>query len=85
MSESDRIRAIRAKTRVRLLFALVALASYFAFILNWIDGPDRFLADRLGDSHVNGSLLFFVALILFFIGLELLFLFLYRANRQEGE
>ena len=83
--DSDRLRAIKAKTRSRLLFALVALCSYFAFVLNWVDGPDRVLAEGLGDSHINGSLLFFVGLILFFIFLELLFLFIYRANRGGGE
>ena len=38
MSDSDKLRAIRAKTRMRLLFSLVTLCAYFAFVLNWVDG-----------------------------------------------
>lgn len=78
MSDSDKLAAIRAKTRTRLLFALVTLGCYFAFVMNWVDGPDRALAQTLGESHINGSLLFFVGLIILFILLELLFLFIYR-------
>lgn len=84
MNDSDKLRAIKAKTRTRLLFALVTLASYFAFVLNWVDGPSRALAGRLGGSHINGSLLFFVGLIIFFILLELLFLFIYRVSSDRG-
>jgi len=85
VSESDKLRAIKAKTRMRLLFALVTLGCYFAFVLNWVDGPDSALAETLGESHINGSLIFFVGLIIFFILLELLFLFIYRLTSGGGE
>ena len=85
MNDGDKLRAIKAKTRARLLFALVTLGSYFAFVLNWVDGPNHVLSGRVGGSHISGSLLFFVGLILFFILLELLFLFIYRMTRGGGE
>jgi uncharacterized membrane protein (DUF485 family) len=85
VSDSDKLRAIRAKTRMRLLFSLVTLCAYFAFVLNWIDGPDQVLASPVGDSPLNGSLLFFIGLIVGFILLELLFLYIYRVTSGGGK
>lgn len=77
MEEQRQLRAIRRKTRRRLAFALLTLALYFAFVLNYVP-LGGFLGKRLGDSYITGSLLMFAGLIVAFIGLELLFLLLAR-------
>ena len=80
MSQDPKLQAIARRTRRRLSFSLVTLLLYFSYVLNYTAGGDR-LGERLGTSHVTGSLLMFICLILSFIALELLFLALSR--RQE--
>ncbi|MFV0277208.1 MAG: hypothetical protein ACK5HY_08500 [Parahaliea sp.] len=63
-----------------MLFSAIILLSYFAFVLNWTD-TGAFLTRSLPGSHITGSLLMFVLLILFFLALELVFLWFYR--REE--
>lgn len=68
-----KLRAVKRKTRYRLTFALLTLALYFAYLLNYLP-PGDFLAQRLGASWITGSLAMFAGLIVVFILLELLFL-----------
>lgn len=77
MEPSEKLAAIRRKTRQRLLFSLVSMLLYFSFVLNWTGAGDA-LGAPLGDSAVSGSLLMFASLIVIFIGLEILFLLLNR-------
>ncbi|MEM1153057.1 MAG: hypothetical protein AAGI44_02890 [Pseudomonadota bacterium] len=73
--EEEKLRAaIRRKTRLRLVFALVTLLLYFAFTLNYLPLGER-LSQRIGDSWITGSLAMFVLLIVTFIVLEFVFLF----------
>ena len=76
-----RLAYVQRKTRRRLAFSAVHLVLYFSFTLNWtsLGAP---LREQLGVSHVTGSLLMFIALILIFIGMELLFLRLDRKGAQ---
>ncbi|MEQ9396991.1 hypothetical protein [Haliea sp.] len=84
MNHDQKLAVIKARTRRRMLFTFVTLLLYFAFILNWT-GFGSMLAQRLGGSHITGSLLMFCCLIVLFILLELLFLLLNRATTRSGE
>ncbi len=84
MDTAAKLQVIRARTRRRLVFTLITLLLYFSFVLNWTSLGDR-LAERLGASHVTGSLLMFASLIVFFILLELVFLLLNQATTRSGE
>ena len=82
MDDDKKLEAIRRKTRQRLLFTGITLALYFSYVLNYTEAG-AFMGGMLGDSHVSGSLMMFVFLILSFIGLELLFLALTRNRGEE--
>ncbi|MDO8861969.1 hypothetical protein Q6D67_09665 [Haliea sp. E1-2-M8] len=84
MDEAAKLRVIRARTRRRFVFTGITLVLYFSFVLNWTAVGDS-LAERLGASHVTGSLLMFVSLVIFFILLELVFLVLNQATTRSGE
>lgn len=73
MEENDILRAVRRKTRLRLTYALIALALYFSYLLNYLPSGN-FLRERLGSSWISGSLALFAGLIVLFIFLEFLFL-----------
>jgi predicted branched-subunit amino acid permease len=81
VDKNDKLQIIQRKTRQRLIFAGISLCFYFSYVLNYTSGSS--LGDRLGTSHVTGSLLMFVLLILSFIGLELLFLAINRSDKGE--
>jgi uncharacterized membrane protein (DUF485 family) len=83
VDNDEKLRSIARRTRRRLLFSLITLVLYFSYTLNYT-GTGARLGARLGESHVTGSLLMFVSLILAFIGLELLFLLLNR-RQERGE
>ena len=74
MEENEVLRAVRRKTRLRLGYALIALALYFSYIFNYLPSGN-FLKERLGSSWISGSLAMFAGLIIFFMFLEWLFLF----------
>jgi len=74
LEDNEILRVVRRKTRLRLSYALIALAFYFAFLLNYLPSGD-FLRERLGSSWISGSLAMFAGLIVLFIVLEMLFLF----------
>ncbi|WP_116366036.1 DUF485 domain-containing protein [Parahaliea mediterranea] len=80
METEGKLALVRRRTRRRMVFSVIILLSYFAFVLNWT-GAGAFLTRALPGSHITGSLLMFVFLILFFLALELAFLWLYR---REG-
>ncbi len=82
MDKEAKIVLIQRKTRQRLGFSLVTLVLYFSYILSYTQSGS-FLAEKIGDSHITGSLLLFASLIVIFIGLELLFLALNRDDAQE--
>ncbi len=71
--DSEKALQIRQKIRQRFLFSGMTLVLYFAFALNWTDLGSG-LREPLGDSSITGSLLFFVLLIVVFIGFEILFI-----------
>ena len=74
LEDNEILRVVRRKARLRLSYALIALAFYFAFLLNYLPAGD-FLRERLGSSWISGSLAMFAGLIVLFIVLEMLFLF----------
>lgn len=81
MDDDKKLEAIRRKTRQRLIFTGITLVLYFSYVFNYTtDNP--LLGRLVGDSHISGSLVMFVCLIVSFIGLELLFL---AINRHRGE
>ncbi|MFO7549898.1 MAG: hypothetical protein R6W80_00720 [Haliea sp.] len=84
MDTAAKLQVIRARTRRRFVFTLITLVLYFSFVLNWTAVGGR-LGERLGASHITGSLLMFAALIVFFILLELVFLLLNQATSRSGE
>lgn len=84
MDTAAKLQVIRSRTRRRFVFTGITLLLYFSFILNWTDFGDR-LAERVGASHVTGSLLMFALLVVFFILLELVFLVLNQATTRSGE
>lgn len=84
MDTAAKLRVITARTRRRFVFTGITLLLYFSFVLNWTDLGDR-LAERLGGSHVTGSLLMFASLVVFFILLELVFLLMNQATTRSGE
>lgn len=82
MNQGDQLQRVKTRTRRRLAFSCLAAALYFSFVLNWTEAG-AFLTRSLPGSSITGSLLMFVALVLSFIALELLFLWLYRRERRE--
>jgi uncharacterized membrane protein (DUF485 family) len=84
MDTDAKLQVIRARTRRRFVFTLITLLLYFSFVFNWTAAGGR-LAERLGASHVTGSLLMFASLVVFFILLELVFLVLNQATTRSGE
>lgn len=81
MSKEAKLHAIKRKTRQRLLFSVITLTMYFAYVLNYTNAGS-FLGETLGGSHVTGSLVMFASLIVIFILLEILFLVL---NPDDAE
>jgi uncharacterized membrane protein (DUF485 family) len=84
LEENEVLRAVRRKTRLRLGYALIALALYFSYIFNYLPGGN-FLKERLGSSWVSGSLLMFAGLIVLLIFLEMLFLFVDSDDDPEAD
>lgn len=80
IKDTDKANFIKRKIKQRLLFSLVALVLYFSFVLNWTNFGAG-LRETIGDSHITGSLVMFVMLIVVFILSELLFIYL--ANNQK--
>lgn len=78
--DSKKEHFVRQKTLQRFGFSLVTLTLYFSFALNWTDMGSG-LRERLGDTHVTGSLAMFSLLIILFILLE--FFFIRYARQQE--
>jgi len=84
MDQQEKFAVIRRKTRQRFLFTGITLLLYFSFVLNWT-GAGAFLQNSPDDSMVRWSLWMFIALIVFFVVLELVFLFLNRdEDRGDG-
>jgi DMSO/TMAO reductase YedYZ heme-binding membrane subunit len=73
---------LKQRTRRRFFFTGLHLCLYFSFSLNWTVWGN-FLAERLGASHITGSLLMFISLILIFIALESVFLWLSRQGERS--
>lgn len=80
-TEAEKMQFVRKKTIQRFLFSLISLTLYFSFAFNWTAAGST-LRERIGESHITGSLVMFVLLILGFIVLELLFIWL--SHRQEN-
>lgn len=80
MTEAEKMKFVKQKIVQRFLFSLISLTLYFTFALNWTE-TGSILRERIGTSHITGSLVMFVSLILGFILLELLFIWL--SHRQE--
>lgn len=80
-TESSQRQFVKRKVRQRFAFSLVSLILYFSFALNWT-AMGSGLRERIGDSHITGSLVVFVSLIVLFILLELIFIRL--ARKQEA-
>lgn len=81
--QSEKEKFVRRKTAKRFIFAALTLVAYFSFAFNWtvVGGS---LRDRLGDSHVTGSLVMFTTLIVIFILLEICFIYLgYRQEMKQ--
>lgn len=82
MNEHQKFSLIGRKTRQRLFFALVTMMLYFCFVLNYTSwGGD--IISALSVGSIPGPLVMFAALILIFIGMELLFLFLNRNDASK--
>lgn len=77
MDKESKLRAIKRKTRQRLLFSGITLVMYFSYVLNYT-AAGSFLGEKIGSSQLTGSLMMFMALIVIFIGMEILFLALNR-------
>lgn len=73
---------VKRKIKQRFLFSLISLTLYFSFALNWTEFGSALRA-RIGESHITGSLVIFISLIVLFILLELLFIRL--ANKQDAD
>ena len=84
MQENQILRVVRRKTRLRLTYALITLAFYFAYLLNYLPSGN-FLSERLGSSWISGSLAMFAGLIVFFVFLEMLFLFVDSDDDPEAD
>ncbi len=83
MNQEQKLQAIARRTRRRFTFSLITLVLYFSYVLNYT-AAGEVLGQRLGASHVTGSLVMFSGLIFLFIGLELVFLLLNR-RQERGE
>ena len=81
-TEATKMQFVKRKTKQRLLFSLISLSLYFAFVLNWTEVGSG-LGAGIGGSHITGSLVMFASLIVLFILLELLFIRL--AYKHEDE
>ncbi len=81
MDNDKKIQIIKTKTRRRYIFAVMTLALYFSFALNWTEAGAG-LGVLIGDSHISGSVLMFAGIIVTMVCFELLFLAL---NRDGGE
>jgi len=84
LEDNEILRVVRRKTRLRLSYALIALALYFAYLLNYLPSGN-FLRERLGSSWISGSLAMFAGLIVVFIVLEMLFLFVDSDDDPEAD
>tara|TARA_R110001599_G_scaffold353859_1_gene600529 strand:+ start:30117 stop:30422 length:306 start_codon:yes stop_codon:yes gene_type:complete len=84
VEEDVMLRAVRRKTRHRLVFSLVILVLYFAYLFNYLPSGE-FLAQRLGTSWITGSLAMFAGLIVMFILLELVFLCLDSDDEPDAK
>lgn len=82
MENNKKIKLIKRKTRRRYIFAVMTLALYFTFALNWTDAGAG-LGLLLGDSHISGSIVMFAGIIVLMISFELLFLALNRDDDKR--
>ena len=84
MEDNEILRVVRRKTRLRLTYALITLALYFAYLFNYLPSGN-FLKERLGSSWISGSLAMFAGLIVLFVFLEMLFLFVDSDDDPEAD
>jgi hypothetical protein len=84
LEDNEILRVVRRKTRLRLTYALITLAFYFAYVLNYLPSGN-FLSERLGSSWISGSLAMFAALIVLLVFLEMLFLFVDSDDDPEAD
>jgi TRAP-type C4-dicarboxylate transport system permease small subunit len=79
MSET-KLAYVQKKTRRRLWFTAVLLFLYFSFALNWTSWGDA-LHGGVVNSSINGSTIFFLALIVIFIAMEFIFMAIGRRDK----
>lgn len=84
MDKDKKLELIKRKTRQRFWFCGCTLLLYYAFALNWTEAGS-FLTQGISGSLVTGSLVMFALLIVIFIGLEMLFLHLYKKESEQQE
>ena len=83
MTTEEKMKAVKRKTRQRLMFTAITMALYFSYVLSYTS-MGSFLSDTLGESHVSGSLALYVVLIVVFIIMELIFLYLNADKKIQG-
>ena len=83
MVKEQRLKAIKRKTRQRLLFTAVVLVLYSTYVLSYTSWG-AFLGETLGDSHISGSLALYVFLIIAFIVIEVIFLAI-NADKKSSD
>jgi uncharacterized membrane protein (DUF485 family) len=83
MDKNEKFKAIKRKTRQRIVFSLITMALYFSFVLNYTSGGSS-LIEALGSAHIPGALVMFAGLIIVFVILELVFLFISRERSSNG-
>jgi uncharacterized membrane protein (DUF485 family) len=83
MTTEEKIKAVKRKTRLRLIFTAITMVLYFSYVLSYTT-MGSFLSDTLGESHVSGSLALYATLIVVFIIIELLFLYLNADKKTQG-
>ncbi len=83
MTTEEKIKAVKRKTRQRLIFTAMTMVLYFSYVLSYTN-MGSFLSDTLGESHVSGSLALYAALIVIFIIIEVFFLYLNADKKAQG-
>ncbi len=83
MNDSEKLVAIEKKVRQRLLFTGFTIVLYFSYVLNYTSAGS-FLGQTIGDSHITGSLVLYVSLIVIFIILELIFLYINSEKNTDS-
>lgn len=83
MTTEEKIKAVKRKTRQRLIFTAITMTLYFSYVLSYTS-MGSFLSDPVGDSHVSGSLALYTVLIVVFIIIELIFLYINADKKTQG-